>query len=91
MEVKDKLRKIKMEKGEKIPKYLTKFTHCREEIESVGIAIVEDDMVSLTLLRLPKSWKNYQDHVNGSDKLSDWERLWLDLMREEIRRNTRAG
>ena len=27
--LKDKLRKIKMEKGDIIPKYLTKFVHCR--------------------------------------------------------------
>ena len=31
--LKDKLRKIKMEKGETIPKYLTKFVQCRDELE----------------------------------------------------------
>lgn len=29
--------------------------------------------------------------MNGRDKLPDWECLWLDLMQEEIRRNTRDG
>ena len=29
--------------------------------------------------------------MNGRDKLSDWERLWLDIMQEEIRRSTRDG
>ena len=48
-------------------------------------------MVSVSLLGLPKSWHSYQDFVNGRAKLSDWERLWSDLMREEIRRNTRDG
>jgi len=33
--LKDKLRKIKMEKGETIRKYLTKFTHYRDELGSV--------------------------------------------------------
>jgi len=33
----DKLRKIKMEKGEIIPKYLTKFTKCWDELGSLGI------------------------------------------------------
>ena len=32
---KDKLRKIKMEKGDTIPKYLTKFVQCRDELGSV--------------------------------------------------------
>ncbi len=52
--LKDKLRKIKMEKGETIPKYLTKFTQCCDKLVSVGIMGVEDDMVSLALLGLPK-------------------------------------
>jgi hypothetical protein len=74
--LKDKLRKIKMEKGESIPKYLTKFVQCQDELGSVGITITDDDMVSLALLILPKSWHSYQDSVNGREKLPDWEQLW---------------
>ena len=33
--LKDKLRNIKMEKGDSIAKYLTKFTQCRDELGSV--------------------------------------------------------
>eukprot|EP00253_Pinus_taeda_P005674 PITA_05674 len=63
--LKDKLRKIKMEKGETIPKYLTKFTQCRDELGSVGITVGEEDMVSLSLLGLPKSSHSYQDSINA--------------------------
>ena len=35
--LKDKLRKIKMEKGDNIPKYLTNFVQCRDELGSVEI------------------------------------------------------
>jgi hypothetical protein len=89
--LKDKIRKIKMEKGDSIPKYLTKFVQCWDEMGSVGITIVDDDLVSLALLGLPKSWHNYQDSINGREKFPDWERLWLDLVQEEFRRNTRDG
>ena len=89
--LKDKLRKIKMEKGDTISTYLNKLTTCRDELGSVGITTADDDMVSLALLGLPKSWHSYQDSVNGREKLPDWERLWSDLMQEEIRRNTRDG
>jgi hypothetical protein len=71
--LKDKLMKIKMEKGDTIPKYLTKFVQCRDELGSVGITVVADDLVSLALLGLPKSWHSYQDSVNGREKLPDWE------------------
>ena len=29
--------------------------------------------------------------MNGREKLPDWERMWSDLMQEEIRRSTRDG
>ena len=47
--------------------------------------------MSLALLGLSKSWHSYQDFVNGREKLSDWERLWWDLVQEEIRQSTRDG
>ena len=78
--LKDKLRKIKMEKGDSIPKYLTKFVHCRDELGSVGITVDDEYLVSLALLGLPKSWHSYKDSVNGREKLSRWERLWSDLV-----------
>ena len=78
--LKDKLRKIKMEKGDSIPKYLTKFFHCRDELGSVGITVDDDDLVSLALLGLPKIWHSYEDSVNGQEKLLGWERLWSDLV-----------
>ena len=53
--LKDKLRKIKMEKDDTISTYLFKLTTCRDELGGVGITIFDDDMVSLSLLGLPKS------------------------------------
>jgi len=62
-----------MEEGDSIPNYLTKFTQCRDELGSVGITVAKDDIVSLSLLGLPKSWHSYQESVNGWEKLPDWE------------------
>ena len=69
-----------MEKGDSSPKYLTKFVHCRDESGSVGITVDDEDLVSLSLLGLPKSWHNYEDSFNGREKLPVWERLWSDLV-----------
>jgi hypothetical protein len=71
--LKDKLKKIKMEKGDTIPKYLTKFVQCQDELGSVGITVIVDDLMSLALLALPKNWHSYQDSINGREKLMDWE------------------
>ena len=58
-----------------MPKYLTKFTQCRDELGSVGVTVDDEDLVSLALLGLPKSWNSYQDSVNGREKFPGWERL----------------
>jgi hypothetical protein len=71
--LKDKLRKIKMEKGDSIPKYLTNLVQCQDELWSVGITVIDDNLVILALLGLPKSWHSYQESVNGREKLPDWE------------------
>ena len=89
--LKDKLRRIKMENCDTISTYLNKLTTCRDELSNVGITTADDDMVSLSILNLPKSWNSYQDSVNGREKLPDWERLWSDLTQEEIWRSTRDG
>ena len=78
--LKDKLKKIKMEKGDSIPKYLKEIVQCRDELGSIRITIFYDDLVSLDLLGLPKSWHSFHDSVNGREKFPDWERLWSDLV-----------
>ena len=55
----------------------------------MGVTVDDKDLVSLALLGLQKSWHSYQDSVNGREKLPGWERLWSDLVQEEIRRSTR--
>jgi len=53
--LKDKLQKFRCEKGDTISTYLNKLTTYRDELGSVGIMTADDDMVSPTLLGLPKS------------------------------------
>ena len=57
--LKDKLKNIKMEKGDSMPKYLTKFIQCRDELGSVGVTVDDEDLVSLALLGLLNIWHSY--------------------------------
>ena len=78
-----------MQKNGTIPQYLSMFKQCHGELGQVGITVVEDDLVSLTLLGLPKSQHNYQYLVNGREKLPNQEWLQCDLVQQEINQNTR--
>ena len=62
-----------MEKGDIIPKYLTKFVHYKDELGSVGVNIDEEYLVSLALLGVLNSWHSYKDSVNGQEKLPGCE------------------
>ena len=79
MALKEEIKKIKMKKGDTIPKYLTKFTQCWDELGSVRVIVVEYDLVNLALLGLPKSQHSYRDLVNWREKLPEWECLWFNL------------
>jgi len=61
----------------------------KTELGSVGVTIDDEDLVSLALLGLLKTWHSYQGSINGQEKLPRWERLWSDLVQEEIRQSTR--
>lgn len=56
----------------------------RDEIGGVVESMTPYEFVSLSLLGIPKSWHNYHDSINGRDKFPDWEKLWSDLVHEEI-------
>ena len=81
--LKDKLRSIKMKNNETIMKYPRRFTQCCDEIGGVSINVLEDDLVALSLLGLPKSWHSYQDLVNSRGKLPSWVWLWFDVVRKK--------
>lgn len=59
--LKDKIWNIKMQKNETILYYLSIFTQVHDEFGGVGINVANDDLVSLSILGLTKSWHNYQD------------------------------
>jgi len=57
--LKENIKTIKMEKGNTIPKYSTRFTQCWDELGSVIVIVSKYDMVILEPQFLPKSWHNY--------------------------------
>ena len=68
MALKDKLRNINIQNNDTIPQYLTKFIKVRDDIGGVHVSVAKDDLVSLSLLGLPKIWHRYQDLMNEREK-----------------------
>jgi len=57
--LKEKLRSIQMSKGEPIITYLSKFTQVWDELGGVGVFVVDNDLMSLALLGIHKSWYSF--------------------------------
>lgn len=89
--LRDKLKKICMQKNETIPHYLSRFTQSQDEIGGVGENIPSLELVSLALIGLPKYQHSYLDSINGRDKLPNLKIIWSDLVQEKIQRNIIYG
>ena len=55
MALRDKLKRIQMNKIEIVVHYLSKFTRVRDELGGVGYIVPPSEIVSLSLLSIPKS------------------------------------
>eukprot|EP00253_Pinus_taeda_P022425 PITA_22425 len=69
--LKDKLKKIKMEKGKTIPKYLTNFTQCCGEPGSVRIMVSKDDMEEIRRNTRDVSSSNIDDEEKCALAIKD--------------------
>eukprot|EP00253_Pinus_taeda_P029284 PITA_29284 len=62
--LKDKLRKIKCEKGDTISTYLNNLTTCKDELGSVGITTADDDMEEIRRSTIDGSSSKQDDEEN---------------------------
>jgi hypothetical protein len=85
MLLREKLRSTKMVKGVSMVTYLTNFTQIRDELAVVGEAVNKTELVRTTLNGFTKQWEVFVRGVVAREKLPDWERLWDDFTREELR------
>jgi hypothetical protein len=88
MLLREKLRSTKMARGESVVTYLTKFTHIIDELAVVGEIVDETELVRTALNGFTKQWDVFVKGVVAQEKLPNWERLWDDFTREELRVGT---
>lgn len=87
MVLKEKLRTIKMQKGESVTSYLTRIQGVRDELAPVGEKPVDGELVRVALIGFTKGWATFVQGITGRDKFLDWERLWSDFTQEEFQLN----
>jgi hypothetical protein len=85
MALRKQLRGTKMAKGEGVIPYLTRITQIRDELAAVDEKTEDLELVRIALDGFTKSWDIFVRGVVARENLPDRQRLWDDLVQEEIR------
>jgi len=91
MVLKDKIKNIRMGKGESVTSYLTQIKQVRDELAAVGEKMEDADIVRTALNGVSKGWLMFVQAIVGRERLPDWDRLWDDFVQEETRRGYIQG
>jgi hypothetical protein len=89
--LKNKLKYLKMEKGESVSSFCSKIAQIRDQLLVTGVTVEDDDLVQAIFDGLPPSWDTFLASVNGRETQPNFERLWHDCLQEEGRMTTRSG
>ena len=85
MMLREKLRGVKMTRGESVTSYLTRLSQVRDELGAIGDAVASEELVKLALNGFSKSWGSFVRGIVARENLPTWERLWDDFVQEELR------
>jgi hypothetical protein len=72
-----------------IQSYFTRVSQIKENIESIGDSIEEEELVMTTMNGLPRSWNPFIKGICNRRNLTKFSRLWEDCTQEEGRLEAR--
>ena len=67
-----------------VTSYLTQIQWVRDELDAIGEAMDDSELVRMTLKGFTKEWTLFIEGIVAHEKLPDWSRLWDDFVQEEL-------
>jgi hypothetical protein len=64
--------------------YLTQIRQVQDELDAIGEAMDDLELVRMTLKGFTKEWTPFIKGIIVRDKILDWSRFWDDFIQEEI-------
>lgn len=80
----EKLRNMKMNKGQSVVIYITKFRVARDEFVVVGDKPDDDELLRIAINGFSKQWDVFAQVINVQDTLSSWDRLGTISLRRRL-------
>jgi hypothetical protein len=88
--LKNKIKYLKMEKGELVASFCSRIAQIRDQLLVIGVTVDDDDLVQAIFYGLPSSWETFLSSVSGREIHPTFERLLHDFLQEESRTTTRS-
>ena len=86
MVLREKLKSIKMVKGEVVISYLTRISRVRDELVTVGEVVPNAELVQTTMNGVSKPWAMFVEALVARENLPTWDMICDDFFQEETRR-----
>ena len=86
MVLREKLKNIKMVKGEVCMSYLTRISQVRDELAVVGVVVTGPKLVQTSLKGVTAPWTIFVQGLVVRENLPSWDRVCDDFVHEEAHR-----
>jgi hypothetical protein len=80
-----------MSKSNTIVNYLMKITQIRDHLVAIGEAVDDTRLVNVALNGFPRSWEPFVQGIYAREKLTPFDKLWIDCIQEEARIKSKNG
>ena len=84
MVLREKLKSIKMAKGEVVISYLTRISQVRDELAVVGVVVTGPELVRTALNGVTTPWAVFVQGLVARENLPSWDRVCDDFVQEEL-------
>ena len=86
MVLREKLKSIKMAKGEVVISYLTRISQVRDELATVGEVVPNAELVQTALNGVSNPWAVFVEALVARENLHTWDGICDDFVQEETQR-----
>ena len=85
MNLRAQLKGTKMRKEESIQYYFTRVSQFREQLNSIGDSLDEDELVMTALNGLTRSWESFIQTMCSRKESTKFDIVWEDCIQEDAR------
>ena len=84
MTLRNHLKSVKAQKSETMQSYFSRVAQIKDQLEAIGDAVEEAEIVMTTLNGLPRDWEAFIQGI-CSRRLTKFRKLWEECVQEEER------